>query len=87
MNVPTAALFDESVRDDLLEYLRGLEVEACHLYDKSADEKRVKILREAGFFVGVYTVNDPKRAKELFEIGIDYIFSDLLDSSLQRYTK
>ncbi|MGE4397387.1 MAG: glycerophosphodiester phosphodiesterase [Sulfurimonas sp.] len=86
-NVPTAALFEESIRDDLLEYLVDLQVEACNLDDGLVDEKRVKMLREAGFFVGVYTVNDSKRAKELFEMGVNYIFSDSLDRSLKRYAK
>jgi glycerophosphoryl diester phosphodiesterase len=37
------------------------------------------MLREAGFFVGVYTVNDEKRAKELFDMGVNCIFSDSLE--------
>ncbi|TKI69519.1 glycerophosphodiester phosphodiesterase [Sulfurimonas crateris] len=86
-DLPTAALFEGNFRDDLLEYLGDLQVEACNLDDGSVDEKRVKMLREAGFLVGVYTVNDPKRAEELFEMGVNYIFSDSLDRSLKRYAK
>ncbi|MDT8337620.1 MAG: glycerophosphodiester phosphodiesterase family protein [Sulfurimonas sp.] len=84
-NVPTAALFEGSVQDNLLEYLKDLEVEACHFDDASADEKKVKMLREAGYAVGVYTVNSAKRAKELFAMGVNYIFSDSLDKELKKY--
>ncbi|MCK9454086.1 glycerophosphodiester phosphodiesterase family protein [Sulfurimonas sp.] len=84
-DVPTAALVEGRGAFNLLEYLRKLKVDAYHFDDKSVDEKTVKMLREAGFFLGVYTVNDPKRAKELFEMGVNYIFSDSLDNKLQRY--
>ncbi|MGE4510809.1 MAG: glycerophosphodiester phosphodiesterase family protein [Sulfurimonadaceae bacterium] len=36
----------------------------------------MKELKEAGFRVGVYTVNSPKKANELFFMGVDAIFSD-----------
>lgn len=84
-SVTTAALFESNVRDNLLEYLEYLQVEACHLDNKSVDEKRVKMLREAGYAVGVYTVNNAKRAKELFVMGVNYIFSDSLDKKLKKY--
>jgi len=84
-SVPGAALFEGKTADDIVGYLRETQVEACHMDDASVDEKKVKMLREAGFFVGVYTVNDPRRAKELFEAGVNYIFSDSLDNRLMRY--
>ncbi|MGE4418636.1 MAG: glycerophosphodiester phosphodiesterase [Sulfurimonas sp.] len=85
-SVPAAALFKGSSQDNLLEYLGDLGVEACHVDDASIDEKRVEMLREAGYAVGVYTVNDAKRAKELFNMGVNYIFSDSLDKELKEYT-
>ncbi|MBE0515063.1 MAG: glycerophosphodiester phosphodiesterase [Sulfurimonas sp.] len=84
-NVPTAALFEGNAQDNLLEYLKDLEVEAYHVDDASADEKKVKMLREAGYAVGVYTINSAKRAKELFAMGVNYIFSDSLDKKLKKY--
>jgi glycerophosphoryl diester phosphodiesterase len=47
------------------------------------DEKIVKKLREEGYFVGVYTVNDANRAKELFNMGVNSIFSDSLKKDLE----
>lgn len=84
-SVPTAALFEGRVLDGIVGYLRELQVEASHFDDASADENSIKSVREAGFFVGVYTVNDPKRAKELFDMGVNYIFSDSLDKNLKEY--
>lgn len=81
--VLSAVLVEGKSPDNLVEYLRNLKVDAYHFDDASADEKRVKMLREAGFFVGVYTVNDSKRAKELFGMGVNYIFSDCLNKKLE----
>ncbi len=81
--VLSAALVEGRDPVDIFEYLRDLKVDAYHFDDASADEKRVKMLREAGFFVGVYTVNDSKRAKELFGMGVNYIFSDCLNKKLE----
>jgi glycerophosphoryl diester phosphodiesterase len=54
-------------------------VDAYHLNAELVDEKTVTDLREAGFFVNVYTVNDPVRKKELFDMGVNGVFSDFLE--------
>jgi glycerophosphoryl diester phosphodiesterase len=77
-DVPTAALVEGKHPQKLLEYLRGLKVDAYNLNDELVDKESVEKLREAGFFVGVYTVNDAKRAKELFNMGVNCVFSDSL---------
>ncbi len=84
-SIPAAALFEGKIPNNIIGCLRELQVEACHLDNDSVEEKKIKVLREAGFFVGVYTVNDSKRAKELFDMGVSYIFSDSLDKKLKRY--
>ena len=73
----TAALVEEKHPKRLFEYLRELKVDAYHLNDELVDKKTTQELREAGFIVGVYVVNDAKRAKELFDIGVNYVFSDI----------
>lgn len=78
-DVPTAALVEYRHPLKLLEYLRELKVSGYNLNDKLVDKETVRMLKEAGFFVGVYTVNDLKRAKELFDMGVNCIFSDRLD--------
>lgn len=78
-DVPTAALAEGKHPPKLLEYLKELRADAYNLNDELVDKQSVRMLREDGFFVGVYTVNDYKRAKELFEMGVNCIFSDTLE--------
>ena len=76
-NIPTAALMEEK-RDDMVAYMNALNVDACHLNDVIAEKESVKHLRQAGFGVNVYTVNDIARQKELFSWGVNGVFTDHL---------
>lgn len=78
-DMPTAALVEGKHPQRVLEYLKELRVDAYNLNDELVDKQTIKMLREAGFFVGVYTVNDLERAKELFGMGVNCIFSDSLE--------
>lgn len=78
-NILTAALVEGKHPHKLLEYLRELKVNGYNLNNESVERQIVEMLREAGFFVGVYTVNDSVRAKELFSMGVNSIFSDSLN--------
>ncbi|MDD5372600.1 MAG: glycerophosphodiester phosphodiesterase family protein [Sulfurimonas sp.] len=82
-NILTAALVEGKHSDSLLEYLRELKVNGYNLNNESVDKQTVEMLREAGFFVSVYTVNDSARAKELFSMGVNCIFSDSLNKNLK----
>lgn len=74
----TAALQEGSHPPGVVDYLRGLGVAAYHTDDAIVSETLVKSLREAGFFVGVFTVNDPQRSEELFGWGVNAVFADRL---------
>ncbi len=76
-SIPTAALQGEN-RDDIVDYMHSLNVDACHLDDTITDEITVKSLRDAGFAVNVYTVNDSARQNELFHWGVNGVFTDYL---------
>lgn len=78
-NVPTAALVEGKHPPKLLEYLREFGVNGYNLNSELVDKQTAMMLREAGFFVCVYTVNDVKHAKELFDMGVNCIFSDSLE--------
>lgn len=78
-NVPTAALVEDRHPKNLIEYLKLLKVDAYHMNDELVDKESVNKLHKAGYSVNVYTVNDKTRAKKLFEIGINGIFTDDLD--------
>jgi glycerophosphoryl diester phosphodiesterase len=77
-NVPTAALQIVKHPSDLIDYLHTLQVDAYHPEDKITNKKIVADLKEAGFFINVFTVNKPKRQKKLFEWGVNSIFTDYL---------
>ncbi|OIP53474.1 MAG: glycerophosphodiester phosphodiesterase [Helicobacteraceae bacterium CG2_30_36_10] len=78
-DVPTAALVQEKHTENLLEYLKTLKVDACNMSNELADKENVSNMRKAGYGVNVYTVNEKTRAKELFEMGVNGIFTDNLD--------
>ena len=77
-NIPTAALQMYKHPNKLIDYLHTLQVNAYHPEDKITKQKTVASLREAGFFVNVFTVNKTKRQKKLFDWGVNGIFTDFL---------
>ena len=76
--IPTAALQMYMHPSKLIDYLHTLQVDTYHPYDKITNQKTVASLREAGFFVNVFTVNKTKRQKKLFNWGVNGIFTDSL---------
>lgn len=76
--IPTAALQMYKHPSKLIDYLHSLQVDAYHPEDKISKQKTVANLREAGFFVNVFTVNKTERKKKLFEWGVNGIFTDFL---------
>ncbi|MEA2090788.1 MAG: glycerophosphodiester phosphodiesterase, partial [Campylobacterota bacterium] len=75
-NIPTAVLVENRHPDSLIQYLKSLRVDAYHFNDELADYATVKNLRDAGFYVNIYTVNNPIRAQQLFDMGVNGVFSD-----------
>ncbi|OKL46697.1 glycerophosphoryl diester phosphodiesterase [Boudabousia marimammalium] len=74
---PLAALF---VKENLLDDWRSV-AELCgatviHPETTGLSRGRVREMRDAGFDVNVYTVNDRGRANELFNWGVTGIFTD-----------
>lgn len=77
--IPTAALVEKKHPKNLIKYLKSLNVDAYHFNDKLVDKKTVDILRDAGFYVNIYTVNNPARRQQLFDMGINGVFTDYLE--------
>lgn len=77
-DIPTAALQIYSHPKDLINYLHTLQVDAYHPEDKISNKKTIADLREDGFFINVFTVNNTKRKEKLFEWGVNGIFTDFL---------
>ncbi len=78
-HVPTAAIQIYKHPSNLIDYLHTLHVDAYHPEDKITNKKIVADLREAGFFINVFTVNHTKRQKKLFEWGVNGIFTDFVE--------
>ncbi len=84
--IPTAALQMYEHPSNLIDYLHTLQVDAYHPEDKITNQKTVASLREAGFFVSVFTVNDPIRQTELFDWGVNGVFTDFLETAAEGQT-
>ncbi|MCD6258285.1 MAG: glycerophosphodiester phosphodiesterase [Helicobacteraceae bacterium] len=78
LDIPTAALVEELHPKDLLEYLRALDVVGYFMEDALVSIETVKLLRENGYFVGVYTVSERACQEELFSMGVNAVFSDII---------
>jgi glycerophosphoryl diester phosphodiesterase len=65
--------------------LRDLDAVSLHTDHKKLDRRDVKRLHDKGYRVLVYTVNDAETAQELFDAGIDGIFTDNLAEFAQRF--
>jgi len=75
----TAALQERRNPDDLIAYLKTVEVDAYHPCDTIIDKAPLKKLKAAGIFVNVYTVNNLQRRDSLFARGVNGIFTDDLE--------
>ncbi len=74
----TALLVEDNHPSHLIEHLKRLKVDAYHFNDEIVNEEVVKKLKDAGFFIGIYVVNSTTRAKKLFSMGINAIFTDIV---------
>lgn len=83
VEIPTAASQRHKHPSMLIDYLRMLQVDAYHPEDKICDQKTVSSLKEAGFFVNVFTVNDIERQNKLFDWGVSGIFTDFLETEIE----
>ncbi|MEA2018672.1 MAG: glycerophosphodiester phosphodiesterase family protein [Campylobacterota bacterium] len=75
-NIATAINIENKHPEDLINYVNSLNVQSYHCAVNIATPSVVKRLIDAGFVVNVFTVNDEKKASELFDMGIKSIFTD-----------
>lgn len=74
-NWPRAFLMDKK-RPDWQEKLREFKAISFNIWDKLLDKDSIKRYQTAGLPILVFTINDAKRAKWLFEHGIESVFTD-----------
>jgi glycerophosphoryl diester phosphodiesterase len=53
-----------------------LECVAIHANQRRLDESAIAAVTGAGFALGAYTVNATPRARELWQAGVGYVFTD-----------
>jgi len=73
--ISTAALVSEALPNPI-DALKRLNSEAFHVSRKAVTPKIIEQLRDAGYFVNVFTVNDEKTRNHLKEAGASGIISD-----------
>ncbi|MEA3498667.1 MAG: glycerophosphodiester phosphodiesterase family protein [Campylobacterota bacterium] len=78
VNIPTALLVANKHPSNLIEYLNNLQVDGYNIDNKLVDKKTIDIVKKAGFFINVYTVNSPTDQNKLFKMGINGVFTDLV---------
>jgi len=76
--VPRACLMSE-LAPDWERRARAVGAVAIHLNHKHLTPRQVQEIKQAGFGLFCYTVNDPARARELLEWGVDAFCTDRLD--------
>ncbi|WP_038899994.1 glycerophosphodiester phosphodiesterase [Dickeya dadantii] len=76
--LPRGLLLDEW-DDDWRALTERLGCVSIHLNHQLLDEARVRLLKDAGLRILVYTVNQPDRARNLLLWGVDCICTDRID--------
>lgn len=77
-NLPRAYLL-ENLHESWRSEAQELAVVAIHLNHRELQQDQVKMLKDAGYGVFCYTVNQLERARELLRWGVDGFCTDRLD--------
>ena len=64
---------------DWLERLRALDAVALHTNQKNLTPQLAQEIKQAGYGLFCYTVNDPARAREILSWGVDAFCTDRID--------
>lgn len=69
----------KSLPEDWLAILTALECVSLHLHHEAVTKTVLEQVQTAGFRLAAWTVNDPERAKELLNWGIDAVITDNIE--------
>lgn len=84
--IPVACLFDKhSIQEDWLTPIQACLASAIHVEDEGLTQAQVIDFKRQGVEVNVYTVNDLARANQLFNWGVDGVFTDIAQNFPARY--
>lgn len=73
------AFLIDVIRPDWRERLEELEAVALHTNHKHLSAQQARAVKDAGFGLFCYTVNDPARAREIRSWGVDAFCTDRID--------
>lgn len=77
-DIPRGFLVD-AIPDDWQERLTALGAVALHTNHKNLPKEQVHVIKQAGYGLFCYTINDAERARELLAWGIDGFCTDRID--------
>lgn len=76
--LPRALLVD-AVPEDWQDLLQRCGAVSLHANHRAMSKQRVQRIKAAGYWLFCYTVNEPERARELLDWGVDAFCTDRLD--------
>ncbi len=77
-DLPRGYLLDR-VPDRWQQELEALGCVALHTNHKHLTKTQARAIKDAGYWLFCYTVNDPGRAREIFDWGVDALCTDRID--------
>lgn len=80
------ALICDRVPEDWGDRLSALQARALHCRHDAVTSEVAAAVHDAGCRLHVYTVNDPARARALFDMGVDAIFTDDVAAMLDAFS-
>ncbi|MGF1703135.1 glycerophosphoryl diester phosphodiesterase [Photobacterium makurazakiensis] len=81
-----ACLFeDANLWDDWHSIIQACQAEYIHPEDVNLTKEKVQQFKAAGLKINVYTVNDLARANQLFNWGVDGVFTDIAHQFPSKY--
>jgi len=82
-HIPRGLLIDKKnnfSKNDVIDICKKYECFSVGLEDKSLDAETIIFYKKNNLVVTAYTINDSKRAKALFSLGVDSVFTDRPDN-------
>lgn len=77
-DIPRGFLID-AIPDDWQERMKSIGANALHTNQKHLTHAQARAVKDAGYGLFCYTVNDPVRARELLSWGVDAFCTDCID--------
>ncbi|WP_281544343.1 glycerophosphoryl diester phosphodiesterase [Grimontia sp. SpTr1] len=84
-DIPVACLFEAEMPTDWLAIMQACQSDTIHVADEGLTKAKVEEFKGLGLEVNVYTVNSLMRANQLFNWGVDGVFTDIGHQFPSRY--